>query len=386
VSPCKELEDQLPASVLPQTAGVRVAVISTPRCGNTFLRHLLGQVYEARELAVHNPADIDWPALPPDCVLQIHWHRSPDFLSLLQRHRFHIVVLARHPLDVLLSILHYALHDDSSQRWLEGQTGSEAPIYGAMPCSCAFLQYATGARAAALLAVSRQWWDLPQAQKVHFERLVANPVQELDILLKGFGEPPRRSITDAVAANTLAKLRAHSDTQKVPEGDHHFWQGTPGLWKRLLPAEMAFAIAAAHAEVFSALGYVCDPDLLLDRAQADGTWVELTRPQLTHRLWNYRPLKLKLDQALSERRAFQEQFTELEALLKERNALLTAADQERAALHTAIERQRVEFQTALDHQRATLEAALADAHKTIQTLSAAPLQRMASLVKRLLRA
>src|SRR5262245_44560627 len=86
-------------------SGLRIVVISTPRSGNTWLRHLLAKIYGSQELAVHNPADVDWAAIPVDCILQIHWRPTPEFLSLLERHGFRVVVLARHPFDVLLSIL-----------------------------------------------------------------------------------------------------------------------------------------------------------------------------------------------------------------------------------------------------------------------------------------
>ena len=115
----------------PRSLGPRLALISTPRTGNTWLRHMLSAIYDATELAVHRPDDINWGDLPKRCVLQIHWLRSTPFLSQLQRHNFRVVVLARHPLDVLLSILHFSLHDDSTQQWLGGALGSEACICGA---------------------------------------------------------------------------------------------------------------------------------------------------------------------------------------------------------------------------------------------------------------
>ena len=41
---------------------------------------------------------------------------------------------------------------------------------------------------------------------------------------------------------------------------YHFWQGKPGLWKTLLPAAEAAALAPALASDLSELGYVCDPE------------------------------------------------------------------------------------------------------------------------------
>jgi hypothetical protein len=319
-------------------AGTRLAVISTPRTGNTWLRHLLGRVYAASELPVHNPADLDWSGLPADFILQIHWHRTPAFLSMLEKHRFRVVVLARHPLDVLVSILHFSLHDASTQRWLEGEHGSEAPICGAMPCSSPFMQYATSRRAAALLSVSRQWWDLPGAYRVRYERLVADPLGELTRLVAEIGLPPRQSLAEAVAANAFPTLRKLCGTIQVPEYNHHYWQGTPDNWKRLLPADLALTIAAYHAELFSALQYECDPDPKLDRAQADAAWIRLTRHDLNERLWSYVPTKEKLAQALHKQWLLQERCTQLEAVLDERVELLADAQQSIRRLTSSLAR------------------------------------------------
>src|SRR5438093_10973655 len=140
-----------------RAAPVRIVLLSTPRSGNNWLRHLLTNLYDVPGLSIHNPADVQWEALPPHCILGIHWHPVPAFVSLLERHGFRSVALVRHPLDVLISILHFALHAPTA-RWLEGEGGDEGPIYGAMPRSTAFLEYAAGTRATALLSVSREWW------------------------------------------------------------------------------------------------------------------------------------------------------------------------------------------------------------------------------------
>src|SRR6516162_1611480 len=132
---------------------VRVAIISTPRSGSTWMRHLLMKLYQAQGFAVHNPAGLDWDHLPPRAVFQLHWHRTHWLLGQLRKQRFRILVLSRHPLDVLISILHFCLRDPTA-RWLEGECGSERGIYGAMPTSTAFMDYATGPRANALLSVT----------------------------------------------------------------------------------------------------------------------------------------------------------------------------------------------------------------------------------------
>ncbi len=247
---------------------LRIAIVSTPRSGNNWLLHLLSRVYDLPRQAPNSPSEVDWSALPPRCVLLFHWHREPSFLAHLRQHHCHIVGMVRHPLDVLLSVLHYCLH--GSTIWLDGEGGNEQSIIGALPCSPAFLEYATGARAGALLSISRQWWGAPESYSVRYEDLLADPAGQLQRLVEALGEPPCRPIPEAVAGTTLSELR-----RQHPERKYHFWKGQAGLWRSQLPAREAGVIAAAHPGSFAPLGYACDADPCLEVRQADANWIKL---------------------------------------------------------------------------------------------------------------
>jgi hypothetical protein len=306
----------------PSGTALRLALLSTPRSGNTWLRHLLGKVFAAHELAVHDPAEVDWAALPGACVLQLHHHRTPALESLLARHGFRVVVLARHPLDVLLSILHFATHDGATRRWLAGEAGDEAPLHGAMPGSASFLDYARGQRARALLSISPQWWEAPGAVRLRYEDLVAQPVAVLQRLVPAVGAGRARgSLAEAVADSSLVSLRRRS------RGRHHFWQGRPGHWKRLLVAEVAQAIAAVHAGVFQRFGYVCDPDPQLSRSQADAHWIDLNRDELTEKLWHYLATRHELEQTRVRLQRLDEAAGRLQQRCLAAEQILAAAEQ-----------------------------------------------------------
>jgi hypothetical protein len=281
------------AAALERAGPTRVAIVSTPRSGNTWLRHLLSVAYEIPTIAVHNPRDLDWSTLPADCILQMHWHPIPSFLTRLEEHQFRIVVLARHPLDILISILHFSLHEPTA-RWLEGEEGNERSIYGAMPCSSAFVQYAGGRRARALLSITPEWWNLTGALTVRYESLVRDAQGELGRLVNEIGGEVKKSLCNALAATTIPRLRV------MAQNDHHFWQGKPGLWKNLLTAHEAIEIARAHAGTMQTLGYPCDPDPLLDRAQADANWINLIWADLASELQTLRETKRDRDQLKTE--------------------------------------------------------------------------------------
>lgn len=255
---------------------LRIAIVSTPRSGNSWLRRLLTDAYGLAELAAHTPADVYWGGLPARCVLQIHWRREASFLDLLGQHRFRVVVLARHPLDVLVSVLQFAPHEPETARWLEGEGGDESALTGATPRGPAFLAYAASPRAAALLSVTREWWDAPGAYPLRYEDLVGDPAGELRRLSVALGRPmPGEIAAEVVAANSLERLRACSRNS-------HFWRGRPGHWRELLTAEAARRIAQAHPASFGGLGYVCDPDEGLDAERADANWAGPGTPRGTH--------------------------------------------------------------------------------------------------------
>jgi hypothetical protein len=277
---------------------LRVAIISTPRSGNTWLLHLLSRLYHAATLTFHSPLEIEWGKLPEACIMQLHWHPEASFLAHLETGGFRVVVLARHPLDVLISILHFALHDPTA-RWLEGEGGNERPIYGAMPRSTAFFDYATGPRAKALLSITLEWWTMAGCHTLRYEDLVAQTAAELNRLTQSLGVAPVTSVESSIAATTLPKLR------QLTKNNNHFWQGQSDNWKKLLPEAEARPIAQAHSEVFAKLGYVCDPNPEITGSQADGNWVNLVWAQLTeelHVLKHYKHNIGILEKELTDRR------------------------------------------------------------------------------------
>jgi len=256
---------------------MRIAVVSTPRAGNTWVRHLLGTAYQIPHLPRHSMSDAEWKELPAEVVLQIHWRREPAFEAKLAEYGFQVVTVARHPLDVLISILHFCIYESESEQWLLGTKGTEAGIFAAMPRSLAFVEYATAPRASELLAVTPDWWGQPNVVAVRYEDCVRDAESELARLENAFGRVRCASRAAAVELCSLARLRQHAT-------NNHFWQGQPELWRHLLPATEAREIATAQANVFNTLGYECDPDPALDPLTADRNWVRLVGDEIKETL------------------------------------------------------------------------------------------------------
>lgn len=161
---------------------MRLLVVSTPRSGNTWFRRLLAGALDLAEFAVHRPDDLDWTTLPERCIVQLHWRPRPDILQICADFGFRPVLIVRHPLDVLISILHFCNFEPETEFWLDGEGGGERAIKGQDPTSQAFSTYATGPRASALLAVSAEWIRAG-VPYVRYENLVAGAEAELGAIL-----------------------------------------------------------------------------------------------------------------------------------------------------------------------------------------------------------
>ena len=247
---------------------LRLAIVSTPRSGNTWLRKLLASMYDLPQIAVHTPREIAWQSLPPKVILQIHWRDTDNFVSLLAENGFRPIVIARHPLDVLISILHFAPYESQTARWLDGEAGSEISIINKSPLSSEFIDYAVGKRSGALLSISTAWWNRKNTWQIRYENLVDDTAEELSKLNQQLGLKPARPILDVIPLHSLAFLRTTA-------ANNHFWQGKCGNWKHLLTAAVARRIAISRQSVLNQLGYVCDADENLTEEMALATWNSL---------------------------------------------------------------------------------------------------------------
>jgi hypothetical protein len=229
-----------------------------------WLRRQLVALFALEERSAHTPDEVDWASLPEACVLQLHWSRSRGFVRTLERHGFRVIVICRHPLDVLISILHFSAHEPQTARWLDGAFGDERSIIGVDPSSRAFRDYATGRRARALIDVSAQWWEHGLVA-VRYEDLVDHPALELARIVDAVGVMPLLAPETVARTVTFSALRQEATNQ-------HFWQGTPNHWRELLPEAVATEIAGPYLSLLPRLGYESLPDPGLSYQEAAARW------------------------------------------------------------------------------------------------------------------
>jgi len=250
-------------------APLRLFAACTPRTGSTWFGRVLGDLLDVGVNSFGMPLNVNWTELPPDgCIVVMHRRRSVAFEGFLREHGFRLTAMARHPLDVLLSILTYARtprNREYSALWIEGECGNEETLADASPTSEAFVRYALSWRAAALLDVSTSW--AARAEHASYERLVLQPHAELARLCAALGATPRNDVDAVLARHTLRTFGENAPG--------HVWRGEPGIWRKLIVPELARAIRDRHPEAFTAFGYEADADPALTLERAQQNWVEL---------------------------------------------------------------------------------------------------------------
>jgi hypothetical protein len=222
----------------------RLAIVSSPRSGNSFIRFILANALGWPTLAIHNVTGAP-EELPGNVILQIHWEHEPAFVHWLSERGFSVLTIARHPLDTLLSAIRFGYHDASVSRWLDGRAGMPVRLGEAGTASDEFLAYCLSDGAAALLTVSADWWSAASL-RLRYEDVVADPIGELRPITEHLGGR-EDNLRGAIAKYSLEGMRElHGQ---------HGWRADPGHWKHLVSTFAAVRIYLRHRSVFRKLGY-----------------------------------------------------------------------------------------------------------------------------------
>jgi hypothetical protein len=251
-------------------APLRLAVIGSPRSGNTWIRAMLGSFYGLEQIPIHSPTELDWSRLPMRCVIQLHWYPAAELLNTLDRSGVRVVMPIRHPFDVLISWLNYNYYVHEEEKC--PGTCDECVIAGVSPTSKAFVDYASGYHGRSLLCHGPAWltWARSFVRPLRYEDLVTDPVPALAALEEWVGEPFQSPIAAVVEDTSIERLVSSRGVWQ-----YHYWQGRPGLWRQLIPAAEARTIAAGVREPFDLLGYDCDPEESLTPLEAERNWLRL---------------------------------------------------------------------------------------------------------------
>jgi hypothetical protein len=247
-----------------------VILTATPRSGNTLLQRLFAELTGYSVIAAPTFADLAESEVTGPVFVQVHAPNDRHARKFVAGIDADVVTLARHPLDVLLSVLHFSRFEPQILDWLDGAAIPDpTTLHDATPTSEQFIRWATGKGAARLLAITHRWWREGTSHQLRYEDLVTDTPGTVGKLLAELGIHPQRAdvdidvIADQIRAGALLGLP-----------NHHRWRSTPNGWADLLPIETAIKIHRAHRRVFDDLGYsLAAADPLLDESNAKTNWL-----------------------------------------------------------------------------------------------------------------
>ena len=181
-------------------------------------------------------ADSEWLDLPTEVVLQLHWRRGPAFGGTFNG-TVPDAAVARHPLDVLISILHFCLlRIRIGTRF--GCSGPAERSRGSSPrCPEPTIHRICTRGPRADTGRYPNWWGQPRVFGRGYEDFATRmAMQRIEAVFGPVRCVPLRA--GRVEACSLARLREQTT-------NNHFWKGSPGLWRSLLPPVETAEIAPA---------------------------------------------------------------------------------------------------------------------------------------------
>lgn len=221
---------------------MRFAIIATPRSGNSVLRKTIAAAYELQEFGGHD-ADLLRAGLPDDSIVQVHAKYSVELHRSLTDQGVIIVTPTRHPLDTILSMLHFAQFEPEVNQWLGGDY--LADLGGCDPSSKAFRAFATGEGAHELLGVSLGWWPNSDVA-IRYCDFNHDPTV---VLAHPAMPEPRLSRHHPSVRDSGSFARFHSAPNM------HGWLGQPGYWHQFIPTSLAETLYSMHRASFDIGGF-----------------------------------------------------------------------------------------------------------------------------------
>ena len=225
---------------------MKIALLGSPRCGNNWVRRVMSDVLGHPHFAAHSVEEFP-KELPTDCILNVHALNEPPDNAFFEKHSCKIIVLARHPLDIFVSVLQFARNEYAVHKWLNGSCRIPRGTSSLCPDDASFVDWMTGAGARRLLSVSLSWWEDAQSiTRLRYEDLVARPHESFN------------SIFDCLGAKCITGLDAALDKYTVAyfaEFKNHGWLGRPGIYRKFITSPNCERVFASQAKYFRTVGY-----------------------------------------------------------------------------------------------------------------------------------
>ncbi|MCH2181527.1 MAG: sulfotransferase domain-containing protein [Mariniblastus sp.] len=229
-------------------------LVEYPRCGGTWIRHLLQDALGIRQYAYDR-------RLSKDTIIQCH--KLPSWM--IRR----AIVVFRDPRDAMVSFYHKQVHYDQKfrgQRPLAIGTYRHDPQRDLQDDFVLFLKAQLAAPEHPRFSFrefATRWLAQDNACYAKYEDFKTDPVEQLGRLAEFLGwTPPHEELEKAVEKNSFAnRTRRRSGTLRTPgQSDNHQFErkGIVGDWQNLFNQQARQVFAEFEGETLLTLGYESD--------------------------------------------------------------------------------------------------------------------------------
>jgi hypothetical protein len=207
---------------------LRVAIVSTPKTGNTWLKNILSVAYNIPIVTLprqFNAAEAS--KLGPSWVSHEHYFPSAEVFTWAEQNNIRLLTTIRHPCDILISLYHYTLNfageQQVDQRLLSAAKADGENLSDRLAdfIEKHFFSY---------LNTSIAWHQTGRSCVVRYEDLWRDPVTTLTRLTSKLGPLSDEVIESAIARCDFELLR-----KKAGKHQKFYRQGNVGNWRRELP-------------------------------------------------------------------------------------------------------------------------------------------------------
>jgi hypothetical protein len=233
--------------------GLRILILSTPKTGNTWLRHLLAGEYRLPQFYVPPPLDCaKLDKAGERWVTHYHIRPNPEVLSWIRTNRAVVITTIRHPGDVLLSLydhVHDFRNETLNQDFLRRMLWTGFARNG-------MTTYAANQPFSADLDCSLEWMACEGTHTVRYEDLRADPVAALRDVTSRIHPAPLERIEAAVEMCGIDLMRSMAG-----EFSGFFRQGRVGDWRQMLAPDVVEVLRRQppYAAQVARLGYSMNP-------------------------------------------------------------------------------------------------------------------------------
>jgi hypothetical protein len=244
---------------------LKILIVSTPKTGNTWLRHLLAAIYDLPTAKLDFPFDSGQAnAHGERWIAHQHYTPEPALRDWAMQHKAVLVTTIRHPGDVLISLYHHVRSLRGRFNFYQlGALADDDGTFGEPVRAVVHTVFKD------ILGVSVDWMATGITRAVRYEELYYNPVDTLAALTDTIIPVSRDAVERAVERCDINVMRS------LAFEDRSFYRkGGTGGWRDVLPATIVDLLRTTepYPAQFAALGYTLD---------AEDSWRAATPRRLT---------------------------------------------------------------------------------------------------------